>query len=628
MFELSLNRIDKYMGTNLVLKDVNINIFQNDRVGIVGANGSGKTTILKLIAGIVKLKLFSGSWSPGYDYGWISLPREATVAYLDQIPDYDEDYKVIDVLNLAFKEVFTLENEMRSLENEMAISSEDCLEKVMKKYERTSQLYEIKGGYDIQEKLGRVCTGLGFDEKFLEKPFSQLSGGEKTTVELGKLLVHEPDILLLDEPTNHLDTEAIEWLEKYLLSYKGIIVTVSHDRYFLDSITTKIVEIEDLTTKTYKGNYSSFVAQKEEAMRIQFADFKEQKKKIQAMEKQITELRSWALKADNNKFFKRAASIQIKLNKMEKIKKPVFERSNMKLNLKSESRSGDETIVGYDIGKKYDNQLIFKDASMMIRYSERIGLIGANGSGKSTLIKMLLEEERLDSGVLKLGSNTKVGYLPQTIKFKNEIHSVLECFRDEVVIEEGKAREYLAKYMFYGKSVFTEVGALSGGERIRLMLAKLLYTDVNLLILDEPTNHLDIDSIETFEGALEDFTGTLLFVSHDRYFINKVSEGLLAIEDHQLIRHDGDYDSYRASRTTETVTPKTKKVKIRHEEIRDMSSEKIENQIADLENRLEIIKSDMENHCTDYEMLNSLYSEKEMIVNDIESLWQVYEKLS
>ena len=638
MLELSFNQVMKHMGTTLILKDINFQVYENQKVGIVGANGCGKSTILKMIAGIEPLNVYPGSWSPGYDNGWIAVPSEATVAYLDQTLDYDKSFKVIDVLNLAFEEVYKLENQMRIFEKEMQTASGQSLEKILKKYSNVSELYEIRGGYDVQEKLGKVCTGLKFDDVFLNKPFNLLSGGEQTRVVLGKLLIEHPDILLLDEPTNHLDTDSIEWLEGYLHTYKGIVIVVSHDRYFLDSVVNKIIEIEDMTAETYKGNYSEYVRKKEELMRIQFEDFKEQKKKIQAMEKTVKELREWALKADNNKFFKRAASIQIKLDKMEKIKKPVFERRNMRLNLKSTMRSGNETIKARGVSKQFDDKLIVNDANMMITYGERVALIGPNGSGKTTFLKMLLGEIQADSGHLALGASVNVAYLPQNILFNNEEHTVLECFRDEVVISEGKGREYLAKYMFFGKSVFTKVKDLSGGERIRLKLAKLLYEDVNLLILDEPTNHLDINSIETFESALQDFEGTIFFISHDRYFINKISERIVAIENRSLKNYDGNYTEYKAAVKAKSILePKpltNRKTKLKSDNIRqttdltiEKTTQKLEARMINLEEAIVDLDQSMAVCCDDYEKLSGLYNQKDELTQTLESVWTEWESL-
>lgn len=548
MFDLSLQCVKKYMDATLVLKNITFLINGEEKVGIVGENGCGKSTILKLIAGILPFNYCIGypeATSPGYDEGWVIKPKDVTCAYLEQIPEYPKSFKAIDVLNLAFDEVFRIEKEMRVLEEEMQVLKEKELDQVLKKYSELIQLYEIKGGYDTQEKLGKICKGLKLEDSFLNKEFHLLSGGEKTTVVLGKLLIDSPDILLLDEPTNHLDMESVEWLEGYLKNYKGMVIIVSHDRYFLDHVVTKIIEVEDKECETYKGNYSDFVRIKEENMRIQYEHYMEQQKKLNSMEKSVKELRDWALRADNNKFFKRAASIQKKINKMACIDKPIFEKQNMKLHLKMVERSGNETIKAIGLSKRYDDKEIFDEADLMVKYGERVALVGQNGSGKTTFLRLLLGEEISDSGSVELGANIRVAYLPQKITFANEEITVLECFREDISILEGKAREYLSKFMFYGSNVFKKIKHLSGGERIRLKLSKLLYEDINLLILDEPTNHLDTNSIETLEEALEEFKGTIFFISHDRYFINKLGERVIAIENFKLNNYPGNYDYYK-----------------------------------------------------------------------------------
>lgn len=614
MLELSMNQVMKHMGTTRILENVNFSVYEGDRVGIIGANGSGKSTILKIIAGIEPLNVYPGSWSPGYDYGWVSRPRDVKVAYLDQMPAYDKPYKVIDVLRLAFEEALEVEKRMRHLEEQMASNEGESLDKIMKKYSHASEAYERLGGYEIHEKVSKVCTGLKFDEEFLQRPFGMLSGGEKTTVELGKLLIHQPEILLLDEPTNHLDTEAIEWLEGFLKQYKGIIVVVSHDRYFLDAVTTKTIEIEFLTTKLYKGNYSAFKYQKDELLRIQAADYKEQQKEIKAMKKKIQELRQWAMQSDNNKFFQRAASIQNKLDRMQKVNRPVFKRRNMRLSFNDKERSGKETIIAKHVHKAYDDTLL-KDANLMVNYGDRVSLLGPNGCGKSTFVKMLMGEEILDSGELRVGANAQVAYLPQVFSFDDEEMTVIEAFREDKLIEEGKAREYLAKFMFYGKQVYTQVKGLSGGERIRLKLALLLYRNTNLLILDEPTNHLDIDSIETLEEALDQFEGTVFFVSHDRYFVNKIGERFIAIEDHQLLEYD-NYDAYKASLIKEEPVVKKKKIEKIVEKTVDY-----EKLISDLEEELLSIENEMTIYHNDYETLNELYLKKCDIEVKLENLY-------
>lgn len=642
MFELSIHITKKYMGTLLLFEDLAFQVFSGERVGLVGANGTGKSTLLKLIAGIEKMNIYIGSWSVGYDEGYIAVPKEARVAYLDQIPNYPSHYSVMDVLNQAFLEVHALEEQLRALEEKMKSSSGFALEQDLKTYGNLTAHYEVKGGYETQEKLSKICTGLGFSDDFLMKPFEQLSGGEKTSVILGKILMDRPDILLLDEPTNHLDLSAIEWLENYLKSFEGIVIIVSHDRYFLDNTVNKVVELEDLSCKTYKGNYSAFQTQKEQDMLIQFANYKEQQKQIDAMEKAIKDLRDWAARADNNKFFKRAVNLQMRLDKMQKIERPQFDRPNMKIDLKGAKRSGVETIVATELTKGFEDKLLFSGAQMRVEFGERIALIGPNGSGKSTLIKMLLGELPADAGQIRLGASTTVAYLPQNVTFQDESLTILETFRDGIDIPEGKAREYLSKFMYYGKDVFKVVKHLSGGERIRLKLSRLLYDKVNVLILDEPTNHLDIDSIETLEEALEDFSGTLFFISHDRYFINKVAKRILAIESNKLISYPGNYDAYReelkriealnAPPVLEIPKQKSKSIKpiekVKIEKKVLLTPEKLEQQISGLEIEIAEIDSALLDTSKDYNALTDLYNRKQHLQLQVEDLLQTWMTLT
>ena len=639
MLELSLDGVKKYMDTSLILKNISFMVKEGEKVGIVGENGSGKTTILKLIAGILPLNHCAGypyaPVPPGYDEGWVNTPKGAVCAYLDQIPQFPYGTRVIDVLKSAFDEVYQLENDIHELEESMQHLEGVDLERALKRYGELLQAFELMEGYRIEEKLNRVCKGLQFDDKFLVQEYHLLSGGEKTTVTLGKLLIDTPDILLLDEPTNHLDMESVEWLEEYLGGYKGIVIVVSHDRYFLDHVATKIIEIEDKVSSTYSGNYSDYILQKEEKLRIQFENYKEQNKKINAMEQSVKQLRDWAAKADNNKFFKRAASMQIKLDKMERVEQPSM-KQNMKLSIRQTEQSGKIVMKADTLSKSFDHKSLFRNAEMMVQYGERVALIGPNGSGKTTLLKMLLGEEKPDSGTAQLGANILPAYLPQTVSFPNEELSVLDYFREDIFIPEGKAREYLAKYMFYGSNVFKRIKLLSGGERLRLKLCKLLFNDINLLILDEPTNHLDTKSIESMEEALADFKGTIFFISHDRYFINKISDRVIAIEEEAIQSYLGNYDYYKSikdKQSQQVVEAIPTKPEQQHEkrnndrkqesskvmDRKEADSVKAETRIRDIENMIKEIEASMEAVGTNYEDLNRLYEQKEKLGNELEA---------
>lgn len=635
MLELTMYNVMKHYGENFILNNAGFTVYEGDRVGIVGANGSGKSTILKILAGIEPMDIDYRKICEGRSR--ILMPKGTTIAYLEQLPEFSENSAVIDILNLAFQDLIDLEEGLKELEIKMAHLEGAQLESTLKRYSQLQQEYDSKGGYDRNEKLNKVCTGLKFDAEFLQKQFCVLSGGEKTTVNLAKILLEKPEILLLDEPTNHLDMDSVEWLEKYLKSYKGIVIIVSHDRYFLDNVVTKIVEVENRQCETYKGNYSEYVKQKEEDMLIQFENYKEQKKKINAMENAIKDLRDWAQRADNNKFFRRAFSMQRKLDKMERIERPDFERKSIKINFKGSERSGFEIIKVSELTKQFGSRLILDNIELYVTLGERVALIGPNGSGKTSFLKMLLGEMNPDKGKIILGANAKIAYLPQIITFDDEELTVINCFRDDKIITEGKAREYLSKFMFFGRDPYKKVKHLSGGEKVRLKLASLLFQEINVLILDEPTNHLDIDSIEVLEEALEDFKGTIFFISHDRYFINKVCSRLVAVEGNKLVNYEGNYDFYRNKiserllHSEETIAAKkpvairnTAAPKTREQDFsgkrNTMELSKLEERIKQIEEEVKELDKAMSLPGVDHLELNQLFSKREELSQQLDGL--------
>jgi ATP-binding cassette, subfamily F, member 3 len=624
MIELALNKLQKYYGATMVLEDITFEVQTSEKVGIVGCNGCGKTTLLKVIMGI-----------EGYEKGMLSIRKGAGLGYLEQMPSYPENFKVIDVLNTAFEKVDDVYKELKKLEHELSDADETDSQKLLNKYSKMQTLYESLGGYEREEKLSKVCTGLKINGSFKERLFASLSGGEKTTVILGKILLQKPDILLLDEPTNHLDMEAMEWLEGYLKEYSGVVIMVSHDRYFLDNVATKIIEIEDMVSKSYDGNYTAYVNEKEKQIQLQFDAFEDQQKKIKAMEKTIAQLRDWAARGDNNKFIRRAVSMEKRLEKIQRIEKPALEKPKMDLNLSMGDRSGNDVIVIDGLYKSFGYNEILKDANLLVRYGERAALIGSNGCGKSTLLKILIGEDDEYIGKAQLGSSINVGYLPQQVAFNNEELTVLECFRENKSILEGKAREYLSKFMFYGESVFKKVKNLSGGERSRLKLALLTYEDINLLILDEPTNHFDIDSIETLEETLKDFEGTIFFVSHDRYFINNLSSRVVELKDGVLKSFDGNYEYYKSKKAQKLEEAKKEEKKeekparsiaIKVKGKADSSKKKanpwviknLEEKITELEGVLSGIDNEMAANASDYEKLNELYLRKSQAQQELD----------
>ena len=620
MIQLALKEIEKNFGGNRIFEDITFEVQMGERVGLIGRNGSGKTTVFKIIAGI-----------ENQDKGSISIRKNSTIGYLHQIPDYPEQFKVIDVLKIAFESQYDIGKQIKILEEQMSSLKGKKLEYALRKYGELNALYETKGGYDIEEKMSKVCTGLKFVENFLNRVFRSLSGGEKTIVILGKILLENPDILLLDEPSNHLDVASIEWLETYLKAYKGTVIVISHDRYFLDRVVTKIVEIEEGETSLYNGNYSYYVKEKERRVLEQFEAFKDQQKKVKAMEKSIKQLREWATQADNEKFFKRAASMQKRLDKVERVDKPLINQRKIQLDFAKTDRSGTDVVSIKGLCKSFNQNKILEDLNLEIRYGECTALIGDNGSGKSTIIKTLLGQVQGEYGEVKLGSNTQIGYLPQNIAFNNEELTVLEAFREDIYILEGPARGILAKFLFYGESVFKRVKNLSGGEKSRLKLCILIQNDINLLILDEPTNHLDIDSRENLEEALMEFSGTILFISHDRFFINKLATRICEIEDKKIISYQGKYEYYKEKKNefmrNKIETPnKEKEKKLKNKENTQKQgytnklkqSERLENTIQELEAKLKEIDIEMNNKGSEYEILLELSKEKQRIQEDLD----------
>ena len=628
MIEIELKEVEKYFGGNRIFSNISFDVHNNERVGLIGKNGSGKTTIFKIIAGM-----------ENKDNGSISIRKNSTVGYLEQIPDYPKHFKVIDVLKTAFQNQYEINKELKIIEVQMGSLNGNELERVLRKYGELNEQYLAKGGYEIEEKMSKVCTGLKFEEEALEREFMTLSGGEKTIVMLGKILLENPEILLLDEPSNHLDVTSIEWLENYLKSYKGTVIIISHDRYFLDRVVTKIVEIEEGETSLYNGNYSYYVIEKQRRIFEEFEAYKDQQKKIKAMEKAIKKLREWATQGDNEKFFKRAESMQKRLNKVERVDKPLINQAKIKLDFAKTDRSGTDVVSLKGICKKFEEKKVIENLYLDVRNSESTALIGSNGSGKSTIIKIILGQVIPENGEVKLGSNIKIGYLPQNITFDNEELNVLDVFREGITISEGESRGILAKFLFYGERVFKKVKNLSGGEKSRLKLCILIQNDINLLILDEPTNHLDIDSREMLEEALLIFEGTILFVSHDRFFINKLAKRILEIEDKKIINYNGDYEYYREKKNqykqAKTEIPKEFKVnKQSHETLNKPISnnklirlEKLENTIQELEEKIEKIDIEMNIKWSEYEKLLELGQEKEKIQEELDIIIEKWMEL-
>lgn len=532
MIACSVNQVSKMYGGNLLFDNISFEIQEGDRIGLVGRNGSGKTTLLKLLA---------GEEIP--DSGLIHWKKGISIGYLAQIPDYHNELLTKDILKTAFSELLQMEVKLRKLEEEMGHESNEAkLGELMEHYGNMQDNFSVKGGYEIEASIERIVNGLKIHD-LLDQQYLALSGGEKTKVGLAFILLKNPDLLLLDEPTNHLDLVTVEWLGTFLQFYSGTVVVISHDRYFLDDVVNKILDLEDGKIGYYHTNYSGFVKEKEECLLREFHAYEEQQKKIKKMKEAIKRLRDWANRANppNEGLHKRARNMERALERMEKLDRPVLQRKKMKLEMESSNRSGNDVISLQGVSKRFGDKLLFKNVNMHVRYQQRAAIIGENGTGKSTLLKLILRQFTPDKGEVRIGSNVKIGYLSQHVFSDFNDDTVIDAFRNEVRVTEEEARHILARFLFYGHMVFRKVSQLSGGERMRLRLAQLMHQDMNLLILDEPTNHLDIDSREVLEDALEDYNGTILAVSHDRYFLNKLFEKMYWIESKQVYCFEGNY---------------------------------------------------------------------------------------
>jgi ATP-binding cassette subfamily F protein 3 len=536
MLIINGQNMKKYHGAQLVLADVTFEIHQGERIGLVGRNGSGKSTLLRLISKMEKP-----------DEGLLTVRKDTRIGYLAQIPTEWESGTVYDVLAASFAELLACRAAMTELEQRMSDPSAiGGLDQLLGRYAQLQERFEREGGYELDARIDQVATGLRISREVYGRSFNSLSGGEKTKIALASQLIGKPDVLLLDEPTNHLDLFGVEWLEEYLTHYEGACFIVSHDRYFLDRVVTKIVELEDGESSTYLNSYTGYMQEKEVRLLQQFADYQEQQKVIKKMKETIKQLMEWGRVGGNEKFFRRAASMQKALDRMEKLKRPVLDPKAAEFGLKVDDRSGKRVIVFDDVSKQYGVKVLLRRASGLLEYGEKVMLLGHNGSGKTTLLRMLLGEVQPDGGELEIGARVDIGYLAQQEYPEDQKKTVLAYFCEEARMEEGEARSRLATYLFYGADVFKPVSSLSGGEWTRLRLALLVLRKPNLLILDEPTNHMDIASREALEEALEEFPGTVLAVTHDRYFMNRLSQKIWELDQGRITVYLGSFDDYKA----------------------------------------------------------------------------------
>ena len=640
---LSCQNISKAFVENQVLKNVSFHIEDHEKAAIVGINGAGKTTLLRIIV---------GEMTP--DDGQVVLAKDKTLGYLAQNSTVDTSHTIYEELLSVKADLLRLEEKIRECENNMKHANGDALEDLMKQYTSLTHAFETGGGYLYRSELVGVLKGLGFTEDEFSKPVAKLSGGQKTRVALGRLLLQNPDLIILDEPTNHLDMNSIAWLETYLLNYKGAVLIVSHDRYFLDRIAGKVIEIDQSKATTFMGNYSDYAVKKEQLRVAAWNAYMNQQREIKHQEEVIEKLKSF----NREKSIKRAESREKMLDKIEVIEKPSEVRTDMKLTLTPRILSGNDVLTVEHLSKSFDSHKLFTDVNFEIKRGEHVAIIGDNGSGKTTLLKILNGLVPADQGTFRLGSNVEIGYYDQEHHVLHSEKTLFEEISDDYpYLNNTQIRNVLAAFLFTGEDVFKRISDLSGGERGRVSLAKLVLSNANFLILDEPTNHLDIMSKEILEDALNGYEGTILYVSHDRYFINRTAHRILDLTEGQFVSYVGNYDYYLEKHDTvmaaiEANAPQNadadsavaakaaeSEVKLdwkaqKEEQARLRKKEndlkKCEEKIAELEARISEIDTEMSDPAigTQVAKLQELSKEQAACQEQLEKLYEQWEELA
>ena len=635
---LSCNNISKSFGTDEIIKKASFHIEDKEKVAIVGMNGAGKTTLLKIIM---------DQLTP--DTGEVVISKGKTIGYLAQHQELSSDSTIYSEILSVKQDVIDLEERIRSTELEMKSLEGDSLTEKLNTYTRLIHEFEMKDGYAYKSECVGILKGLGFTEEEFDKPVHTLSGGQKTRISLGKLLLTKPDIILLDEPTNHLDMTSIEWLETFLLNYHGTVIIVAHDRYFLDKVVSLIIEIEGGVATSYKGNYTAYAKKKAIVMEAKLKAYLNQQQEIKHQEEVITKLKSF----NREKSIKRAESREKMLHKIEVLEKPKTETTQMNLTLEPHILSGNDVLTVRGLSKSYPPLTLFKDLDFDIKRGEKVAIIGNNGTGKTTILKMINEIVSLDSGEIKLGSNVHIGYFDQEHHVLHMEKTLFEEVSDEYPdLTNTQIRNVLAAFLFTNDDVFKRIKDLSGGERGRVSLAKLMLSDSNFLILDEPTNHLDIASKEILENAIRQYTGTVLYVSHDRYFINKTADRILELKNHTLINYIGNYDYYLEKKdeltaiySNTTASTDTKagevisegKLDWKQQKEEQAQQRKRENKLKKVEQRIEELETrdgeidqalTLEEIFTDVEKCIELNEEKVKIADELAILFDQWEELA
>ncbi len=638
---LSCQNISKSFGTDEVLKDISFHIEANEKAAIVGINGAGKSTLLKIIM-----------QEETADSGEVILAKDKTLGYLAQYQDVSGHHTIYDEVLHSREDILAMEARLREMEEQMNHQTGDSLETLLETYHKLNHEFELQNGYAYRSEVTGILKGLGFTDEEFGKQMSELSGGQKTRVSLGKLLVTKPDVLLLDEPTNHLDMESIRWLETFLLNYKGAVIIVSHDRYFLDRVVTKVVELFKHQAFVYQGNYSAFAQKKAKVREDMLKQYYNQQREIKHQEEVITKLKSF----NREKSIKRAESREKMLDKIERLEKPTEENTDIKIVLEPNVTSGNDVLTVEHLAKAYPPLTLFEDLSFEVKRGERVALIGNNGTGKTTILKIINQLLPADAGTVTLGSNVHIGYYDQEHQLLHMEKTIFEEIADDYpTLNNTKIRNVLAAFLFTNDDVFKKIGDLSGGERGRVSLAKLMLSDANFLILDEPTNHLDITSKEILESALNQYTGTVFFVSHDRYFINQTATRILELTGEMVVNYIGNYDYYLEKHEELTkiyVNPSTKdagstqpaeeaapaaKADWQEQKAKQAQIRKTENALKKTEKRIEELETKIAEideafakpeNATNSAKLNELSAEQNTYKKELEQCYEDWEELS
>ncbi len=620
MIDISVSSLVKSfeIGKN-ILDGLSFSVNSGERVGILGRNGCGKTTLFRILVGEI-----------GYDEGEVMIAPSKRLGLISQIPVYPADWTTEDVLRDAHKRLYALSAKIDALAAQM---EHDDSPAILGEYDRLSEDFRRLGGYSMGTDRNRVANGLDIPAAMRAQLFSSLSGGEKTRVNLARLILEDTDILLLDEPTNHLDLHATEWLEDYLLHFKGTVLVISHDRWFLDKVVQRSIEINEGRAELYSGNYSFYVEERQRRFEEKLKKYERDQAKIEQLTRAAEQMHLWAFMGAD-KLHKRAFSMEKRIEKLSQSERPAEQK---KLNVKFRQREfeGDEVLVAEDVSKSFGERTLFSAIDLLVRGGERVALIGDNGTGKSTLVKLIMGEETPDTGYLYRGPAVRTAYLPQIVSFSDESRSALDTMLYDCRCQPQEARDRLAAFGFRGESVFTPVGTLSGGEKSRLRLCMLMGADINFLILDEPTNHLDIASREWMEDALSDYEQTLLFVSHDRYFIEKFATRIWALADGKITDFRGGYGDYCKWRErqevfaqTERNTTRKKAVKKEPSPNKERASAKLEREIAKLEEKAAELERQCEEYSADYQKLMELDAQKKALDDELMLLYEKWEELN